>query len=302
MSGYDFQRDLKDSAVIIATAMRRLLTCLRQQTPGACDVAVRAASHSAKAVLGYYLPGLDRRPLVGAQVWQCVLEQLISAHEAHPRREDLGRGFKVLRPLHLRVHVDRDPLLFTHLSLQGQRLADQGRPAVASIAAARRGRACMRSGPCYRGCTVTVIRPNGHPAWHGVPKRWQELVDAELVPNDSPWRGIPSNAQLCSPCYLMIGRQLRKLLKSLPSSTARQTAAPIAPAQVPGRNARRGNKRTITAEVLEQLTAHSAADSNADEKRPKRRKKNAKEAAARPVQFGGSRGSGLPRAASDGAP
>jgi len=330
-TGYDFaKRDFKDAGIIVAAATRKLIAHIRARS-GMCDIGVRAACHTVKSLLGYYLPGLNRRPIANRQLWMHVLEQLHAAHNMHPRRDDFGRGYIVDRPTHLRGAIARDELLFTNLAVQDRILASRGHAEAKPIAVARRGRAQKRAGPCYHGCEVSVIRPNGHMAWHGLPARWRQVVDAELVPQDSTWNGIPVDAQLCSPCYLTVCRLARRLVKCLPA--AEEVAVPAdgvahvpqeqAPRAVPKRrrimqassieggggtpNARRGATHSgVTASVLALLSddignngeaqpaaRRRKASASAGQSSSQRRRPAIESTAARPTMFGGASGSGL---------
>ena len=103
------------------------------------------------------------------------------------------------------------------------------------------------------------------------------------------------SAQLCSPCYLMIGRQLRQLLKNCPSAAL--TQPPVvrqhsisSEVKVVARK-----RRTISAEVRDLLATPS--DANAEVRRPhlKRIKVLDSRQAARPEQVSGASSSGLAR-------
>ena len=258
-----------------------------------------AACHSTQTVFGYYMPGLNRRPIYERAMGINVLEQLHKAHSAHPRRQEVGKEHCIARPPQFKQRINSDPLLYTHLAIQEQVSLARGQPATTIVKGAGRGNVQKRHGPCYRGCVTTVLRPNGHPSWHGVPRKWNELLAAGAVSASSIWIGVPANAQLCTPCYLMISREARKLVKLLPNGVKQGEAAqpaegPLtehqcgeAPAvevlHPPSKDGGTRKNSGVTASVLNLLSEDRGAKPGA-----KRRKVSAVPFGIRPAQCGGA--------------
>jgi len=194
--------DLASAADIVSVAVRRLLTLM---PPAGDRLRNMASCHSTMSAVGFYLPGIDRRPILPSGTWQNILQQLRAALLARPDsaavcRGNFGRFGALLACRDLRTDVKRDGLSHVEAALAGRVILQP-----ATAARQPQPRSCKaRVGPCALGCVSSAGRANGLQTWHGLPAAWgvaTGLLGDDFFADDAVLGGIDADAVPCARHY-----------------------------------------------------------------------------------------------------
>ena len=170
--------------------------------------------HSTMSAVGFYLPGVNRRPIMPRAMWQHVLQQLRAALTARPDdvavcRGNFGRFGGLDDCRSLRSSVRRDGLDYVQAALAGNILPPL---AVAARRPQPRSRGA-RTGPCALGCASSAGRAHGLQAWHGMPAAWgvaAGLLGADFFADDAIIGCLDDDSVLCAKHYRHVTRALGK--------------------------------------------------------------------------------------------
>ena len=166
-------RTLRECAKIFATCFRRAIGCMgcsHYKRAGKALFHGKNKVDATQQLLGFKLPGIDRRPIWPLGLSLHVALELTRGMAISGNMEEFGQlqystspGFKVDR--------FKQCAQDTITSLEIACLASSVRSAAADTTPPRyiRMRKLARCGPCHAGCTVTPNLANGKTAWRAAP-------------------------------------------------------------------------------------------------------------------------------------
>ena len=212
MTGFRFDQDLSAAMNLFSVAMRRLFKFIQWRPSYGVGIRNFQQCMAARSAVGFYLPGVNRRPILPAELWAQILSQMRAARTRDDvTRSNFGVGHYLTLSDRQWVSIFRDPLLHIDAGIAGMVV-----PIVEAPIRCRRQRqdALNRSGPCAFGCTSTSGTSNGADSWHVVPNAWYDLVgtDAfEQLDDNDIVRCIDDSSTLCTKHYRQASRRIAAL-------------------------------------------------------------------------------------------